>query len=194
MKKKSLLVVLAVGLISLAAPVMVAAQGGQPPVQAPRLNEGTMINSGAALHGAQRGGWINDGLSLVDAIAIAANMETVDVVAALQDGATYEDLAPLDEILDVILDARAEALAQAVTDGRFTQEEVDAMLAQMKVDLLEQLNTPRTAQGTGNGLQLDGTQPLEGSGYRGNNSTQMKGRGRTDHSLSGSEDCPYVES
>jgi hypothetical protein len=194
MKKKSLLVVLAVGLLSLATPAMVAAQGGQPPAQTPRLNEATMSNSGAALRGAQRGGGINSGLSLVDAVAVAANMETADVVAALQDGTVYADLAPLDEIVDVILDARAEVLKQAVVEGRFTQEQVDAMLAQMEVELLEQLNTPWAAQGTGNGFQLEGTQPLDGSGYRDNNSTQMKGRGRTDRPLSGIEGCPYVES
>lgn len=191
MKKKGLLVVLAVGLLSLAVPVIVAAKGGQPPAQAPRTSESSIMNSGSALRGAQRGGWLNGGLSLVDATAEAAGMEVTKVVTALQNGATYADLADAQAIVDVMLSVRSEALAQAVADGRFTQEQVDTMLAKMATDLLDQVKEPWVAQGAGNGTLLDGTQPLDGSGYRGSSSAQSKGSGRTDRPMLDTEDCPY---
>ncbi len=188
MKKKGLLLVLAVGLLSLAVPVMVSAKGGQPPAQAPRASETAMLNGGATQQDAQRGSWLNGGLSLVDATAAAAGLETVDVVAALQAGAVYADLAPLDAIVDEIMDVRSAALAQAVADGRFTQEQADTMLAQMATDLLEQLNTPWTAQGSGNGTQFENAQSQDGSGYRG--SQGMRGSGRTDRPMLNA-DCLY---
>ena len=190
MKKKGLLVVLAVGLLSLAVPIMVAAKGGQSPAQAPRTNEGTIMNSDSALFGAQRGGWLTGGISMVDAVAVLTGMEVADVVAELQSGKTYADLAKAQSIVDVMLAARSEALAQAVADGRFTQEQADTMLAQMATDLMDQVNAPWMAQGVGNSTQFDGTQPLDGSGFRGNGA-QDKGNGRTDRPMLIFEDCPY---
>ncbi|MBN1919697.1 MAG: hypothetical protein JW892_00510 [Anaerolineae bacterium] len=194
MLKKSLPVLLVVGLLALSFPLMVAAQGGQPPATAPRAAQalpGNALQSGMAMRGAQRGGWLTGGVSLVDATAQATGMTVTEVIAALQEGQTYADIAveagiTPQAIVDVVLEVRAEALAQAVSEGRFTQEQADTMLATMATDLLAQLNAPWEARGATNGAALAGAQPQNGSGYRGGNAgargqgavgTQGVGRG-----------------
>ncbi len=187
MLKKSLPVVLVLGLLMLAFPLMVTAQGGQPPATATRAGQAT--TSGMARRSAQRGGWLTGGVSLVDATAQATGLTIAEVIAALQGGQTYADIATSagiapQAIVDVILDVRAAALAQAVADGRFTQEQADTMLATMATDLLAQLSAPWTAKGAGNGYALEGAQPQNGSGYRGGNA---QGRGQQRGTASG--DC-----
>jgi hypothetical protein len=191
MLKKSLPVLLLVGLLALSFPLMVAAQGGQPPATAPRAAQTTV--SGAEMRGAQRGGWLTGGVSLVDATAQATGLTVAEVIAALQGGQTYADIAAEagvtpQAIVDVVLEVRAEALAQAVSTGRFTQEQADTMLATMATDLLAQLNAPWEARGATNGAALAGAQPQDGSGYRGGNAgtrgrsamgAQGVGRGNT---------------
>lgn len=178
MLKKAFPVMLVLGVLMLAFPLLVAAQGGQPPAAAPRAGQAT--TSGAAWRGAQRGGWLTGGVSLVDATAQATGLTTAEVIAALQGGQTYADIAASagiapQAIVDVILDVRAAALAQAVADGRFTQEQADTMLATMATDLLAQLSAPWEAKGAGNGYALEGAQPRNGAGYRGGN---VQGRGQ----------------
>ena len=194
MVKKGLLVVVMVSLLALAVPTLVAAQGGRPPAQAAGSGASVGTGNASAWRGAQQGGWLTGGVSLVDATAEATGMAVTDVVAALQSGQTYADLAAqagitLQDIVDVILAVRADALAQAVADGRFTQADADAMLAEMAEDLLEQLNGSWEMQGAGNGSQLDGTQPLDGSGYRGGNSAAGRGNARTDRPMLNAADC-----
>ncbi|MGC9396530.1 MAG: hypothetical protein ACP5J4_16930 [Anaerolineae bacterium] len=194
MFKKGLLMVVVVSLLTLALPTVVAAQGGRPPVQAPHVNANTGMGNVSAGRGAQQGGWLTGGVSLVEATAEATGMAVADVIAALQSGQTYADLATqagvtVQDVVDVVLAVRAEALAQAVAAGRFTQTQADTMLAQMATDLLAQLNAPWTAQGAGNGYQLDGTQPLDSSGYRGGNGAAGRGNGRTDHPMLNAADC-----
>jgi len=195
MLKKSLTILLVVGVLALVFPLMVAARGGQPPADAPRYSEGTTVT------GTQRRGWLTGGVSLVDAVAQATGMSVEDVVAALESGKTFSDLVSeagvtLQAVVDVMLDARAAALEQAVTDGRMTQEQVDTMLAQMAEDLLAQLNTSWSAQGAGNGYRLDGTQPQDGSGYRGSRGMRGAGRGtmQGERPMGGTGDCLLPES
>jgi len=186
MLKKSLPVLLVVGLLALSFPLMVAAQGGQPPAAAPRAAQATdsPLASGMAMRGAQRGGWLTGGVSLVDATAQVTGLTVAEVIAALQEGQTYADIATEagvspQAIVDVMLEVRADALAQAVSEGRLTQEQADAMLATMATDLLAQVNAPWEAKGAGNGAALTGAQPQDGSGYRGGNTgTRGQGAGR----------------
>ncbi|MBN2394287.1 MAG: hypothetical protein JXR84_26375 [Anaerolineae bacterium] len=208
MVKKGLLVVVVVSLLVLAVPTIVAAQGGRPPAQAARsgastgTGTGTGTGNASAWRGAQQGGWLTGGVSLVDATAEATGMAVTDVVAALQSGQTYADLAAqagvtLQDIVDVVLAVRTEALTQAVAEGRFTQAEADAMLAEMAEDLLEQLNGTWEMKGAGNGSQLDGTQPLDGSGYRGGksaNGATGRGNARTDRPMYNAADCVNPQS
>ncbi len=58
------------------------------------------------------------------------------------------------EIIDAVLDLRAERLQDLVDDGTITQAQADAMLAQMKTHLEEavtQLHEPRGGMGSGPG-------------------------------------------
>ncbi len=179
MVKKSLPVLLVVGLLAMAFPLMIAAQGGQPPAAAPRAAQAT--TSGMTMRGAQRGGWLTGGVSLVDATSQATGLTVAEVIAALQEGQTYADIAAEagvspQAIVDVMLEVRAETLAQAVSEGRLSQEQADAMLATMAADLLAQLNAPWEARGATNGVTLAGAQPQNGSGYRGGNA-RARGRG-----------------
>lgn len=178
MVKKSLLVLGMISLLALAFPLLVAAQGGQPPATAPR--QGQTAASAMAWRGAQRGGWLTGGVSLVEATAQATGLTVTEVIAALQGGQTYADIAAEagvtpQAIVDVILEVRAAALAQAVAEGRFTQEQADTMLATMATDLLAQLSAPWEPQGAGNGAALDGSQLHSGAAYRGGN---VQGRGQ----------------
>lgn len=179
MLKKVLSLVLVLGVLMLAFPLAVAAQGGKPPVTA--LRTAPAPTGGAAGRGAQRGGWLTGGVSLVDATAQATGLTVVEVIAALRSGQTYADIAASagiapQAIVDVILEVRAAALAQAVSEGRFTQEQVDTMLATMATELLAQLRAPWEAKGAGNGYALEGAQPQNGAGYRGGS---VQGRGQS---------------
>ena len=191
--KKGLLVGMVVSLAVFVLPVAVAAKGGQPPAQAPRTNATTAVTTGSGLQGAQRGGWLTGGVSMVDAVAEAAGMTRAEVIAELQSGASFASVADPDDVVAVLTRVRAEALAQAVAEGRFTQAQADDMLAQMQADWLEELQQPWTAQGSGNGSGYDGTQPADGSGYRGgNNNSTSRGAGRPDRPMSGTGECTLV--
>ncbi|MDF1515299.1 MAG: hypothetical protein P1S60_15930 [Anaerolineae bacterium] len=190
--KKGVLVGLVVSLAVLAVPLTVAARGGQPPAQAPRTLAGEAVNAGSGLPGAQRGGWMTGGVSMVDAVAEAAGMPVEDVIAALQNGTSISDLADPNAVIAVLTEVRSEALAQAVADGRLTQETADTMLAQMQEDWQEKLSNPWTAQGPGYGSDFDGSQPSDGSGYRGGRNAVNRGTGRTDRPMTGIQDCPLA--
>lgn len=208
MLKKSLPVLLVVGLLALAFPLMVAAQGGQPPAAAPRAAQalpGNALPSGMAMRGAQRGGWLTGGVSLVDATAQATGLTVAEVIVALQEGQTYADIATEagvspQAIVDVMLEVRSEALAQAVSEGRLTQEQADAMLATMATDLLAQVNAPWEARGAGSGAALTGAQPQDGSGYRGGNAgtrgrgaAGAPGAGRSNAERGNAGDCTLLQ-
>ena len=146
MLKKGLSIVLLVASLLLVFPLIVNAQEGQPPAEAPFSQGGRGRRGG--------GGWMGGGMSLVEATAEATGLAAEDVVAALQSGQSYADIASgagvsLQAIVDVAVAQRAEALAEAVAEGRFTQEQADTMLASMAEHLLEQLNAEWVAGGMG---------------------------------------------
>ncbi len=146
MLKKSLSIVLLVASILLVFPLVVSAQQGQPPAQAPQYGGGYGRRGG--------GGWMGGGVSLVEATAEATGLTVEEVVAALQGGQSFADIASgagvsLQAIVDVAVTQRTEALAEAVAEGRFTQEQADTMLAAMAEHLLEKLNAEWTPGGAG---------------------------------------------
>jgi hypothetical protein len=84
---------------------------------------------------------------LVDATAEATGLTVEEVVAALQEGQTFAQIAEAQgvdpqAIVDVFLAERKAALDQAVADGRLTQEQADQMLEQMAEHVSEQLEQP----------------------------------------------------
>jgi hypothetical protein len=147
MLKKSLAIVLLVASVLLVFPLVAGAQDGQPPAEAPLYQGGRGRRGGG-------NGWMGGGISLVEATAEATGLPLADVIAALQGGQSFADIASgagvsLQAIVDVAVAQRTEALAEAVAEGRFTQEQADTMLASMAEHLLEKLNAEWTAGSAG---------------------------------------------
>lgn len=87
-------------------------------------------------------------------IAETLNMTEADLRTAIQAGQTVADLATekgiaLQTIVDALLAEHKSLLAQAVTDGRLTQEQADARLAELATQLPTQLSTTFTPGGRG---------------------------------------------
>jgi len=118
------------------------------------------------------------GYSLVDATASATGLSTEDVLAELEAGKTFAEIAQAqgvssEAIVDEFVAERAAALEQAVNDGRITQEQADAMIEEMTEHVTEHMTepwSPESGQGagprgeSGHGIRLnDGS----GNGERG---------------------------
>ncbi len=115
------------------------------------------------------GGWGGFGLSPVAIAAEALGMEQADLVAELRDGKTIAQVAEeqgveLQTVVDAIVDAHAERLAQAVEAGLLTQEEADERLSQLAEDMAERLSEPFTFQGWGGGPGFMGRRAPMGRG------------------------------
>ncbi len=130
---------------------------------------------GMPLGGASR--WGGTDSSLVSVAAEVLGMDRTALVAALNDGQTIADVAQaegvaLEEIVDAFLAPRADALAQAVADGRLTQAQADTMLAMMKANVTAQLSAPHTVTPRGNGIGT-GFVDADGDGVCDNLGTQQ---------------------
>jgi|GEM_PF-1060827 len=97
--------------------------------------------------GGERGGpgGIGRGASLVT-IAGVLGISEAELQSALQAGQTVADLATeksidLQMVIDALVAEQQTQLAQAVTDGRLTQEQADARLAKLQEELPTQLST-----------------------------------------------------
>jgi hypothetical protein len=100
-------------------------------------------------------GWGMHGFSLVDATAEVTGLTVEDVIAALQEGQTFAQIAEgqgvdPQAIVDAFLADREAALQEAVNEGRLTQEQADQMLEEMAEHVserLEQVWAPRSFGG-----------------------------------------------
>lgn len=122
--------------------------------QAQRQGNGSG-GSGAGYGLAVRGAWGGADASLVAVAAEVLGMEQADLVAELQSGKTIAQVATengvdAQELVTAYLAPRADFLAQAVADGRITQEQADAMLARMSAMVTSKLNQAWQPQGNGN--------------------------------------------
>ncbi|MGC8837768.1 MAG: hypothetical protein ACP5UM_05055 [Anaerolineae bacterium] len=75
--------------------------------------------------------------SLIGVVAEQLDMSVADLVADLQAGKTIAQVAQakgvaLDTLVEAVISPQAEALKQAVADGRVTQEWADLVLKQMR--------------------------------------------------------------
>lgn len=96
------------------------------------------------VRGGRGPGGIGHGASLTT-IANALTMTEADLQSALQGGKTVADLATekgvaLQTIVDALLAEQKTLLQQAVTDGRLTQEQADARVAELATQLPTQLS------------------------------------------------------
>ncbi|MHB9148882.1 MAG: hypothetical protein ACYC33_02170 [Thermoleophilia bacterium] len=95
--------------------------------------------------------------SMGTAIADLFGMTPDEMAAARNDGQSLSDLAQskgVDQqtLVDTMLAERKEMLAQAVKDGRLTQEQADAMLERMTSRVQERVDDPSVGpRGNGGG-------------------------------------------
>ncbi|RPI48142.1 MAG: hypothetical protein EHM56_14110 [Chloroflexi bacterium] len=107
--------------------------------------------------------------SLLSVAAEELGLTVEELTAELQDGKTIADVASENgvepqAVVDAFVAQRADWLAQAVADGRISQEQADWMLEHMQEQVLEHLDTPFS--GTGQPGGCFGGQP-GGSWHRG---------------------------
>jgi hypothetical protein len=121
-----------------------------------------MMGGGFARGGRQgawggRGGFVGSTEnSLMAMAAEQLGMTVQELWGQLQDGATIADIASTQgvdpqAIADAYVAQRREFLAQAVEDGRLTQERADWMLEHMDEEVMEHLTEPFSAGGQGPG-------------------------------------------
>ncbi len=142
------MLVAVVGALALSAAAFAQGPAGDPPGG---------VGVGYGLGGGRGGAWGGPDSSLVAVAANVLGVDQTELVAALNSGQTIADVAKakgvaLDKIVDAFLAQRAEALTQAVADGRLTQAQADTMLVTMKANVAAQLSAPHAVTPRGNGI------------------------------------------
>jgi lambda repressor-like predicted transcriptional regulator len=92
--------------------------------------------------------------SLLSIAAEKLGVTPDELIAELQAGKSIADVAQeknvsVETIVEAVLTSRSDRMSQMVTSGQMTQEQADAMLAQMKTHLTEQINVQGLPQGRG---------------------------------------------
>ncbi len=137
---------------------------------------------------ATRGAWGGPDNSLTAVAAEVIGIEQADLVLELTAGATIADVAAeynvdAQAIVDAYVQPRTDTLDAAVAAGRITQDQADAMLAQMEAQVSDQLTEAWEAQGNGYGNgACDGTcSGTPGQGGAGPNWDDANGDGACDN-------------
>ncbi len=81
----------------------------------------------------------------LDEAATAIGIEEADLREALENGDTIADVAEAngvdpDVVIDAMVDAKAERIAEKVSQGRITQEEADEKLADVEAKITARVN------------------------------------------------------
>ena len=157
------------------------------------MNQNAALGPMAGQNGPQ--GMGGPGSSLVAVVAEQLGMEQADLITELQAGKTMAEViteqgGDIEAIIDVFMASRQERLETMVENGRITREQADAMLAVMRANVTERLNSAWSARGQGNGLGFidedgDGVCDRAGQG-RGQGAGQGQGRmGRQGNGMMG---------
>ncbi len=165
MKKWQMLSGIAIAIVMVLGLTAAAfAQGGTPPATTPGgwtpgMGRGAMGSGQGAGYGMRFGA---NGSTLVEVTAEVTGLSTADVVAELQAGRTFAQVAEAhgktaNDLVTAFLAERETALDQAVADGRITQATADTMLATMRANVETHVNS--TWQPRGAGYRLTGQQP-----------------------------------
>ncbi|TAL12701.1 MAG: hypothetical protein EPN99_16625 [Frankiales bacterium] len=110
-----------------------------------------VLEQSRPMGGPGRGGHGRGGHGLgpvhLPAAAEALGMTGAELRAAAEGGKSLADLAeekgvPQDTLVDALVAAATERLAQAVTDGRLTQEQADARAADLETRITASLDDP----------------------------------------------------
>lgn len=117
------------------------------------------------------GRWGGPENSLISIAAEKLGITTDELVAELQAGKSIADVAgeknvSVDTIVDAVIATRTDRLNELVANGQLTQEQADAMLAEMKTRVTERINQPGLPQGRGFGFFGNGGCDRSGMGGR----------------------------
>ena len=171
MKKWQIVTSVVVALVAVLSLSMVAfAQGPQPPVAAPQGYGRGSMGRGMNANGTQgqmpgygfRFGM--NGESLVDITAKVTGLTVQDVVKELQASKTFADVAKANgktaaDLVNAFVADRKAVLDKAVVDGRLTQTTADTLLATMKTNVEQHINS--TWEPRGMGYRFTGQQPTQ---------------------------------
>ena len=166
MKKWQIVTSTVVALVAvLSLTVAAFAQGPQPPVAAPQ-GYGRGMNANGT-QGQMPGYGFRFGVngeSLVDITAKVTGLKVEDVVKELQAGKTFADVAKANsktaaDLVNAFLADRKVVLDKAVVDGRLTQAIADTMLATMKTNVEQHVNSAWEPRGMG--YRFTGQQPAQ---------------------------------
>ncbi len=135
------------------------AQGPTPPA----AGRGMAGNGQAPMAGYGFRFGMNGG-SLVDITAQVTGLSTADVVAELQAGKTFAQVAQAHgktatDVVNAFVANRKAVLDQAVADGRITQANADQLLATMKANVEEHVD--EAWQPRGMGYRFTGEHPAQ---------------------------------
>jgi hypothetical protein len=155
--------------------VVAFAQGPLPPASTPQGTERGRMGRwqqgqnpqapmGFGFHFGVNGG------TLVDITANVTGLSTSDVVTELESGKTFAQVAQAHgktaaDLVNAFVADRKAVLDKAVADGRLTQDVANDLLATMKANVEEHVNSawsqiPFGGQPRGMGYRFNGQQPL----------------------------------
>ena len=158
------------------------AQGNQPPVAPQGCGRGLMGGRGGVFGTNGQPGQMagygfrfgTNGESLVDITAKVTDLKVEDVVKELQAGKTFADVAKANgktaaDLVNAFLADRKVVLDKAVAEGRLTQATADTLLATMKTNVEQHVNSawesPTLRSGDlrprGMGYRFIGQQPAQ---------------------------------
>jgi polyhydroxyalkanoate synthesis regulator phasin len=122
----------------------------------------TLSEAGIGGRGGHHGGRLD-----LEAAATALDMTEDELRTALEaDGTTLADVAgeqgvAVDALVDALVTAQQDRIAQAVEDGRLTQEEADERLADLEEQVTERVNSDDWGPGRGHGGRGHGDDDAE---------------------------------
>lgn len=81
----------------------------------------------------------------LETAAAAIGIEEADLRAALEDGSSIADVAEAngvsaDDVIDAMVDAKTDRIAEKVESGRITQEQADEKLAELEDKISDRVN------------------------------------------------------
>jgi len=118
--------------------------------------------------GGGHGAMLGAGGQMSAAISELLGMEAADLQAARQDGQSLADIAAskgisTDTLISGMLEAHKAALADAVADGRITQERADLMLENMSERIADRIDDTEVGPPAGRGGHGRGGQGAGGT-------------------------------
>ena len=160
-RKKTIVTAVLAAVLALAVAVPALAAAETTPA-APTDTAACGLGYGGGMRGFGAGGQMSA------AISELLGMEPADLSAARQDGQSLAEIAEskgitTDTLINGMLEAHKAALADAVADGRITQERADLMLQNMSEQIADRIDDTEVGPPAGRGGHGRGGQGAGGT-------------------------------